>query len=201
MTVLERIYILLATLILVVTAIVVALLILRTIIAFANVNPFSRWVMTVRRWTDPMVEPVRRTLMSFRVSYKIAPLICLGIALLLGYVAIEFVFSVLITIASITRALRHSKFVAAAGFLLYGLLALYSALLIIRIITSWGRGPGTNIWLRRLGMITDPILIPLRRRIPPVGMVDISALVAFLIIWILQQIVAATLLRGQFLGW
>jgi uncharacterized protein YggT (Ycf19 family) len=43
---------------------------------------------------------------------------------------------------------------------------------------------------------TEPLLGPLRRRVPLVGSFDISPLVAFLLILVLQTAVAGTLLRG-----
>jgi YggT family protein len=44
-----------------------------------------------------------------------------------------------------------------------------------------------------LRQITDPILAPLRRIIPLIGMVDITPIVAILILQILSQVIAAYL--------
>ncbi|MEO6391762.1 MAG: YggT family protein [Pyrinomonadaceae bacterium] len=195
-----RIYTILFYLIWAITGCVTLLLLLRVVINYANVNPFSRWVLAVRHWSDPFVEPVRRTIMGYGLSYKVAPIISILLTLLLGYVAVEFVSSVIVTVANTSRAFAIGNFVAAVGFILYGLLALYGALLIIRIIFSWGQVRSSNVWMRRLAVITDPILVPLRRVIPPLGMFDLSPLVAFLIIWILQQVVSATMLRGMPVG-
>ena len=196
MIIITRLYTILYDLVLVVMLALVLLLLLRLIINYANVNPFTRWVLAVRRWSDPMVEPMRRTLMQFGVGYKIAPIICLLIVLLLGYIVLGFLDSLFTTIVNVIAATKAHSNYAAIGYLLYGLLAFYSALLILRLIVSWGRVSFTNRWFGWLAKITDPILVPLRRRIPPVGMFDVSPLVAFFIIWILQQIVVATLLRG-----
>jgi YggT family protein len=49
--------------------------------------------------------------------------------------------------------------------------------------------------MRFLVQITEPLLAPLRRIIPTVGMFDISPMIAFFIVWICQSAVAATLLR------
>jgi YggT family protein len=57
--------------------------------------------------------------------------------------------------------------------------------------------------MRFLVNATDPLLLPLRRIIPPLGMVDISPIVAFIILWLFQAAIAGTLLRGlplQFYG-
>ncbi|MCA1556168.1 MAG: YggT family protein [Acidobacteria bacterium] len=48
--------------------------------------------------------------------------------------------------------------------------------------------------MRFLVRATDPLLVPLRRIIPPLGVFDISALVAFLLIWLFQRAIAGTLM-------
>jgi len=53
-----------------------------------------------------------------------------------------------------------------------------------------------NRTMRFLTRSTEPLLAPLRRTIPPVAMFDISPIIAFLILWLLQAAVAGTLLRG-----
>jgi YggT family protein len=50
--------------------------------------------------------------------------------------------------------------------------------------------------MRFLVDATEPLLGPLRRVIPPLGMWDISPIVAFLIIWLFQQAITGTLLRN-----
>ena len=50
--------------------------------------------------------------------------------------------------------------------------------------------------MRFLIRATDPLLLPLRHMIPPLGMFDISPIVAFVIIWLFQGAIRMTLLRG-----
>jgi YggT family protein len=51
--------------------------------------------------------------------------------------------------------------------------------------------------MRFLINTTEPLLGPLRRTVPPVGMFDISPIVAFIILWLFQAAIAGTLLRGM----
>jgi YggT family protein len=46
-----------------------------------------------------------------------------------------------------------------------------------------------TVW-RILNQITEPILKPIRRIIPPVGGLDLSPIVVFVIIFFLQQLIA-----------
>jgi YggT family protein len=82
------------------------------------------------------------------------------------------------------------------GFILYGLLSIYILLIVIRIVFSWGTISYTNRLMRFLVDVTEPLLGPLRRMIPPLGWMDISPLVAILILWLFQAAVQGTLLRG-----
>jgi YggT family protein len=66
----------------------------------------------------------------------------------------------------------------------------------IRIVFSWGRLSYSNRIMRFLIDVTEPLLGPLRRIIPPLGWIDISPIVAFVILFLFQQAIAGTLLRG-----
>lgn len=69
-------------------------------------------------------------------------------------------------------------------------LQVYSYVLLARALVSWipNLDPYNPI-VQFLYQITEPVLEPIRRLIPPVGgMIDISMLVAFFGIMILQQL-------------
>ena len=61
---------------------------------------------------------------------------------------------------------------------------------------AWVMVSYSNRLMRFLVNATEPLLGPLRRMIPPVGMFDISPFVAFIIIWLFQAAIAGTLLRS-----
>lgn len=67
----------------------------------------------------------------------------------------------------------------------------YETMLIVRILLSWFRLNPYNPVIRFLYETTDPYLNIFRRVIPPIGMVDISPLLAF---WVLH------LIRGFVVG-
>ena len=177
---------------------VVVLMLVRFILNYADMNPFSRPVILVRRLTDPYVNPVRRALMGFGVQPNGAPLVVVLLAILLGYLLLTLVRSLLSTAAGVTLSLTGGAagVVALVGYLLYGLLSLYLLMIVIRIIFSWGQVSYVNPVMRFLVRVTDPLLVPLRQMIPPLGMFDISPIVAIIIVWLFQTAIAVTLLRG-----
>ena len=177
----------------------IALIILRSIYNYADVNPFRRSAISLKRATDPMILPIRRMLVAFRLEPKVAPFIAILLIILVAYFMVQPASSVLNTIAGILYAVTSGVAgfpIAILGYLVFGLLGLYTLAIFVRIFLSWGGLGYANRWMRFLLVITEPLLGPLRRNIRPVGMFDISPIIAFLIVWVLQAIAAATLLKG-----
>lgn len=177
----------------------ILLVLLRALFNATNANPFTWSVITVKRLTDPVILPVRRTLVAMRLDPIAAPMIAILAFILVGFFAVQISGSLLNTIAGVMNAIgsgRQGIPVAVLGYLSYGLLGVYTMMIFARIFGGWfGVGYGNRL-MRFLVSSTEPLLAPLRRSIPPLGMFDISPMVAFLIVWILQSVVAATLLRG-----
>ena len=177
----------------------IALIVLRSIYNYADVNPFRRSAISLKRATDPMILPIRRLLVAFRLEPKVAPFIAILLIILVGYFVVQLASSVLNTIAGVLYAVTSGVPgfpIAIVGYLVFGLLGLYTLAIFVRILLSYGGLGYGNRWMRFLIRITEPLMGPLRRYIPPVGMFDISPIIAFLVLWVLQTIVAATLLKG-----
>ncbi len=164
-----------------------------------DVNPFTWSAITVKRLTDPIVLPVRRMLVAMRVDPMIAPIIAILIFILVGFFVIQISSGSLNTIAGVMFALTSGKpnwSIAVMGYLLYALIGLYELMIFARIIGIWFSVSYANRAMRFLSRTTEPFLAPLRRAIPPISMFDISPMIAFLILWLLQAVVAGTLLKG-----
>jgi YggT family protein len=73
---------------------------------------------------------------------------------------------------------------------LYYALVIFELILIARIIMSWFPNVDrSNPLIQFVYDITEPILRPIRERMPPTGMMDLSPLVVFLIIQVLMTLV------------
>jgi YggT family protein len=179
-----------ATLILV----VIALMLARLILNKADLNPFSRPVIMVRRWTDPLVNPVRRPLVQMGFGPNMAPLVVILIAILLGYFATQFIGAVLFTASRLWLSVLYGRPIGIVGSLIYGVLAVYSLMIFMRIVFSWGVSPHNRL-LHFLIRATEPLMGPFRRIIPPVGFLDISPIVVLFLLDLLQRAVVATMLR------
>ena len=174
---------------------VVGLVILRLIADSSNLNFFGWTYVTLRRLTDPFLVRVRGALRGFGVNPKYAPLVTILMAILLGWFAIRMTDTILGTIIGVMAAVQQRSVARILGHLLSGLLSVYWLLIFMRIVFSWVMVSYSSRVMRFLFNTTEPLLGPLRRMIPPVGMFDISCFVAFLIIWLFQAAIAGTLLR------
>ncbi|RLC72271.1 MAG: YggT family protein [Chloroflexi bacterium] len=67
--------------------------------------------------------------------------------------------------------------------------------ILARVLLSWFRVSPYHPLVDFLYRVTEPILAPLRRVIPPIGMVDISPVIALILLQIIQQVLVA-ILRG-----
>ena len=172
---------------------VIVLMLLRLALNYADLNPFSKPALLVRRFSDPLVDPVRRGLARAGLDPKIAPIGTILIAILLGYFALELVRTFLTTIAGVILSLDSGAIVPLIGWLLFGALSLLSLFIFMRIVFSWGAS-SVNRVLRFLIKVTEPVLGPFRRIIPPLGMFDISPIVVLLLIQLFQAAIRGTLL-------
>jgi YggT family protein len=176
----------------------ILLIVLRSLFLYIDVNPFTWHARNVRRVTDPVILPVRRMLVAFRLDPAVAPFIVAILLIVALVLVVQFAGTVLNTVAGILYVVSNRRAGAAAailGYLLFGLLGLYTLAIFARIIFSWVGASYGNRLTRFLIQITEPLLAPLRKMIPTVAMFDISPIIAFLILWVCQSVVVATMLR------
>ncbi|MBA7696645.1 hypothetical protein ES703_105295 [subsurface metagenome] len=63
-----------------------------------------------------------------------------------------------------------------------------TVVILLRVVVSWYSLRPTNILVRILHRLTEPILAPLRRIIPRVGRLDFSPLVAIILIQVIYYL-------------
>jgi YggT family protein len=175
---------------------VIAIMVLRLIAIAADLNPFNWFSRTTRRLSDPFVMPVRGGMMRVGVDPKFAPLVVILITVLLGWFFLQLTGEIANTIGGLILSVARASAISALGYILFGAVSIYMLLIFIRIVFSWGQLSHSNRLMRFLVNATEPLLGPLRRIIPPLGVMDISPIFAFLLLWLLKAAISGTLLRG-----
>ena len=165
-----------------------ALVLLRLLFQAMDVdfrNPLSQFVYTA---TQPLLKPLRRVL-PMRARVEPALVLLLLLVQLLELYALS-------ALRGYLPGLIGALLMAVAQSL--SLLALtVTALLIVRAIASWvvAAGAGYNPMLRLIDQMTDPLLTPLRRIIPPLGGMDFSVLLALVAVQLVKILLLEPFIR------
>jgi len=167
------------------------MLILRMIFNYSDPNPFGkigRFGFKVRKATEKWVYPAARFLAMYRIDTRIAPLLTMFIGFILTYFLMQIIGNTFYVVDGLTEGAITGNPTKVIGFVLYGLLSVLVLFIFIRFISFW------FVFTRRTFLafvmkVTDPILLPVQRLIPPIGMFDISAMIVLLLISFLQSIV------------
>ncbi|MBI2072929.1 MAG: YggT family protein [Gemmatimonadetes bacterium] len=164
---------------------VFAVLVLSAVIALGSwavrtrrISPFSGAARLIRTLTDPIINPMERWVLRRGGNPQHAPWWLLGLVVVGGILVI--------TVAQwLVVQLGRASFAATAGprgvlrLAVYYLGQLVLIALIVRVIASWFGVFRYSRWMRPAYLLTDWIVEPLRRIIPPIGMIDITPLVAW----------------------
>ncbi|HEX6124153.1 MAG TPA: YggT family protein [Pyrinomonadaceae bacterium] len=174
------------------------LMILRLIFNYADPNPFGfigRKGFQIRKLTERFVYPAARFLANFRVDSRLAPLVTMFIALVVTYFVSQIIGNTLFVIDGLTAGVATGNPKMFIGFVLYGLLSVLILFIFIRFIAQWFVFT-RNTFLGFVMKVTDPIMLPVQKVIPPIGMFDLSAMIVLIVISLLQSVVLNIFVRS-----
>lgn len=157
-----------------------------------RISPFSPLTRALRRLSDPWVIPVELRVVRAGGNPQNAPWWLLGVALVAGLLLLvlaRWIEGLLISLAAATR-FGPLGVVRLAVDLAYRILVLA---LIVRVVGSWLGASEYNRWMRPFYALTDWLVKPLKRVIPPIGMIDITPLVAWVVLMIGHALIMSVL--------
>lgn len=151
-----------------------------------KISPFSGVARFVRERIDPwLVAPMEKRLLRAGGTPYAAPWWALAAVVIGGLVlisALDFVRDQLWMLGMATQS----------GSLLYVMIkwtfGILQIALFARVISSWVGGSPYSKWWRWSYVLTEPILAPLRRVVPTIGMIDITVLVAYFGLQLLEGV-------------
>jgi YggT family protein len=157
-----------------------------------RIGPFGVWPRLVRRVSDPVLLPLERRVIRFGGSPQDAPLWLLGIVILGGLILLSltnWILGMVGTLSALAYATPRDwvRLLVSWGFSLV-MLAIF-----IRVIASWFGVSEFRSWMRPLVFLSDWIIRPIRRLLPPAGMIDFSPMVAWLVLWVARGFVLGML--------
>lgn len=145
-------------------------------------NPISQFIVTV---TNPLLKPLRRIIPGFMGIDMAAVLLMMGLQLIeillisLLYGAVPGLLGLILI--SIGKLLEMAVYI-------------FMFALFVRILLGWVNPHLYNDMTMLMASLTDFMMQPARRLIPPVGMLDLSPIVLFLLLGLILRLFVQPLL-------
>ena len=158
-----------------------------------RVSPFSAVARFFRRSVDPLLAPIERRVVRRGGLPATAPWWALGAVVLSGIlvlIALGFLRNQLAVLAAATAMSGGRGITRVAVSWAVGI---FQLALIVRVILSWVSVSPTSGWVRWAYVLTEPVLRPLRRVVPTIGIIDITPIVAYFLVWIISGFVLSAL--------
>ena len=165
-------------------------LMLRFLMQVSRVDYYNPISQAVVKLTDPAIKPFRKLLPTFKgVDFA-----TLGVAFCVQFIAVMLILS-----------LWGGPFFSPIyiAWVLLGLFSLifkvYFFALIVLVISSWVAPQSSHPALALVHQITEPLCVPARKLLPPMGGMDFSIILVFVFINIIDNILVIAPL-AKFLG-
>ena len=156
-----------------------------------KLQPFSPLARFIRERVDPwLVAPMEKRLLRAGGTPYAAPWWALAAVIVGGLLLISGLGFIRNQLAMLAYATQSGSFLFLLVRWTFGILQIA---LFARVISSWVGGSPYSKWWRWSYVITEPILAPLRRVVPTIGMFDITILVAYFGLQLLESVILSAL--------
>ncbi len=152
-----------------------------------RISPFGALGRTLRSASDPLIRPVETRLVRAGGNpahagwWLVVAVAAAGVLLVtLGNWLVETAYGVAAAFSAGPRAA-----IALAVVVAYKIIVVA---LVVRVLASWLGFFRYSRWLRPAYALTDWVVEPIRRVLPPTGGLDWSPLAAWLALWVLERL-------------
>lgn len=157
-----------------------------------RISPFSPVARFARKAIDPLIAPVERRVVRAGGLPSSAPLWALGAAVLAGIIVLTllgFLRSQLVLVSVMAAAGPRGILALVVSWIF----ALLRIALLVRVISSWVRVSPYSPFVRWSYTLTEPMLRPLRGLIPSLGPFDITPILAYFALALLEGVVVGAI--------
>ena len=152
-----------------------------------RVSPFGPVGRGLRSLTDPILGPVERRLVRLGGNPSHAGGWLIVLTAIAGIVLLSLIGWLFQTFHTANMA-AHSGPRATFALIIEILYRILMLALIVRVIAAWFGLFRYSKWIRPAYILTDWIVEPIRRVVPPLGAFDISPIVAWLALMLLRSL-------------
>jgi YggT family protein len=150
-----------------------------------RVNLFGALARFSRSRIDPILEPIERKVVRAGGNPASAPLWALAAAVVGGILLISVLDFIRAEILGLAFAVQNGPR-GILRLLVSWTFDFLRIALLVRVVSSWLPISPYSPWIRWAYVVSEPILRPLRRVIPSLGPIDITPIIAYFLILIIQ---------------
>lgn len=153
-----------------------------------KISPFGPLARFFRQHIDPLLEPVERRVIRAGGTPANAPWWALAGIVVLGIVLLALLDFVGGLVADVMVGVSEGPG-GLVRLLIFWTFTVLRIAILVRVIASWLPMGLYSPWIRWSFTLTEPILRPLRRVIPPFRQIDLTPLIAFFALGLVESLV------------
>jgi YggT family protein len=166
---------------------VAAICVFDWVVRTRRISPFNRSARFFRSYVDPMMAPIERVIVRRGGLPTHAPWWTLGAVVVSGIIAITLLQLVGGLLSQAMFGLQDPS--RLPKIFLSWVFSLLRLALLVRVLSSWLPVSPYSKWIRWSYVLTDWMISPLQRIVPRIGMIDITPLVAWLLLNLLEGVI------------
>jgi YggT family protein len=152
-----------------------------------KISPFNAIARFCRSTVDPLIVPIERRVVRAGGTPASAPLWALVVVVVGGILLLTFLDFIRLQVAR--------SFIASQGgsagiyhLLVSWTFTILKIALLVRVISSWLPISPFSAWVRWSYALSEPILTPMRRIVPNLGGLDITPILAYFLLSIVESL-------------
>jgi len=152
-----------------------------------KISPFNAIARFCRSTVDPFIAPIERKVVRAGGTPASAPLWALAAVVVGGILLLSFL-DMLRTQVVLSMIAAQNGSAGIFHLLVSWTFWILKAALIVRVVSSWLPISPYSGWVRWSYALSEPILAPLRRVVPTLGGLDITPILAYFLLTIVESL-------------
>ncbi|HMG00651.1 MAG TPA: YggT family protein [Gemmatimonadaceae bacterium] len=182
----DAVIVILRTVLLSIAVAFAAICVLDWAVRTRKISPFNAIARFCRSTVDPIIAPVERSVVRAGGTPAAAPLWALAVIVIGGILLLTLLDMIRLEVVKTILASNQG----AAG--IYHLLVSWTftilkTAIVVRVISSWLPISPYSKWVRWSYQLSEPMLAPLRRFVPAFGGLDITPILAYILLSIIES--------------
>jgi YggT family protein len=152
-----------------------------------KISPFNAIARFCRSTVDPIIAPIERRIVRAGGTPASAPLWALAAVVIGGILLLTVLEAIQLGVAKSVSTARGPG--GIAYLLVSWTFTILKAAIIVRVISSWLPISPYSKWINWSYRISEPMLAPFRRIVPNFGGLDLTPIIVYILLSIIQSFV------------